>query len=353
MVKGSLKMMEVEMPTAGEGEVLVRVIRVGLDGTDKDIGEGLYGSAPRGSDYLIVGHESFGVVEEIGDGVASVGPGDRVVATVRRPDGCANCNAGESDFCITGNYTERGIRGAHGYLCEYYVEKEGNLVKIPDMIKAQAVMLEPLSIVEKAIMQVYRIQQRMDWWEPRSAIVFGTGVVGLLCATLLRHRGIAVTSVDRTDRHEVKDFFYKELGITHMNSKTVSGAIADKVGRADIVVELTGNPMVVKEAISSCSINGICCLLSVTGGTYTDTLDISRWNYDMVLGNRVVFGSVNSNKKHFLQGVSDMVEIEKGHQGLLPKLITNRIAALDDFVSYDVLNAKGALKTVIEVGKDG
>src|ERR1041385_8759585 len=65
--------------------VIVRVVRVGVDGTDKEINAAEYGQAPPGYDFLIIGHESFGQVEAVGPSVTEVKPGDYVVATVRRP----------------------------------------------------------------------------------------------------------------------------------------------------------------------------------------------------------------------------------------------------------------------------
>lgn len=344
-VKGSIRMIDADKPSPGPGEALVRVIRVGLDGTDREIGSALYGEAPGGSDRLIVGHESFGVVEKVGGKVSGIKPGDRVVATVRRPDSCINCAAGQSDFCLTGNYTERGIKGANGYMCEYYTESEDYLVAIPDAVREQAVLLEPLSIAEKAVTQLFKIQERM-LWKPRTAAVFGTGVMGLLASILLRQRGLDVTSIDRTETNPVKDALYGEFGLTH----AVSGGAA-KTGKADVVLELTGNPKAVEAAMSACGTNGVCCLLSVTGGSFSESVDVGKWNYGMVLGNRLVFGSANSNKGHFLQGVADMLEIERSHPGELARLITRRLK-MEEFTSYDILDDKKELKTVIEISED-
>src|ERR1700756_2361562 len=72
-----------EVP-GGRG-VLVRVLRVGIDGTDREINAAEYGAAPPGDDYLILGHESFGRVEAVGSDVTELAPGDYVVASVRRP----------------------------------------------------------------------------------------------------------------------------------------------------------------------------------------------------------------------------------------------------------------------------
>ncbi len=112
--KRSAVLWEAPAPLYGPQEVLVRVIDVGVDATDAEIDEGLYGEAPPGEDFLIIGHESLGRVERVGTAVRELRRGDLVVATVRRPGRCLNCRIGESDMCRDGDYAERGIRGAHG-----------------------------------------------------------------------------------------------------------------------------------------------------------------------------------------------------------------------------------------------
>src|SRR6185503_16383157 len=74
----------VEDVPGGRG-VLVKVLRVGVDGTDREINAAEYGAAPPGYDFLVLGHEGFGRVEEVGHAVTELAPGDQVVATVRRP----------------------------------------------------------------------------------------------------------------------------------------------------------------------------------------------------------------------------------------------------------------------------
>ncbi|MCA9269887.1 MAG: alcohol dehydrogenase catalytic domain-containing protein, partial [Planctomycetales bacterium] len=78
--------------------VLVKVLKVGVDATDREINEALYGAAPPGDDFLVLGHESFGVVEEVGPQVTSVKPGDYVTATVRRPGGSIYDQIGTYDM---------------------------------------------------------------------------------------------------------------------------------------------------------------------------------------------------------------------------------------------------------------
>lgn len=344
--KGSFKIIEAEVPEISENEVLVKVNMLGLDGTDKELGEGLYGEAPAGSEYLIPGHESIGTVEKVGSAVNGISVGDTVVATVRRPDDCINCKSGESDMCIKGDYLERGIKGENGYMAEYYKEKQEYLVKIPSEIASVAVMLEPFSIAEKAVKQVFEAQKRMVW-QPKSAVVLGTGTVGLFAAMILRLNNIEVVSVDRTESNVIKDNIYSKMGITHINSSNIPiKKLPDELKkRIDIVIELTGSPKAVASALNLPSINGVLCLLSVTGESYSENLDIGKFNYNMVLGNKLVLGSVNSNILHFIKGVQDMAAIESQHPGLLGTMITRKIK-LEDF-NYSMLDDREQIKNII------
>src|SRR5499425_433248 len=109
-----------EVPS-GRG-VLVKLLRVGVDGTDKEINAAEYGAAPSGDDFLIIGHESFGIVEEVGPNVTEFQRGDFVVATVRRPGTSIYDQIGTYDMTTDDTYFERGINLRHGYLTEYYVD---------------------------------------------------------------------------------------------------------------------------------------------------------------------------------------------------------------------------------------
>src|SRR5437588_926609 len=200
----STRLREVPKPTLdsvpeGRG-VLVKLIRVGIDGTDKELQEGLYGAPPPGDDFLIEGHESFGQIESIGPNVHELQPGDFVVATVRRPGSSIYDRIGEYDFTTDDVYYERGINLLHGFLTEYYVDQPEYIVRIPSGLKDVAVLLEPTSIVEKGIAQAFEIQRRLKVWEPRRALVMGAGSIGLLAALALTLRGIQVTALAKTPK---------------------------------------------------------------------------------------------------------------------------------------------------------
>src|SRR5262245_28347859 len=177
--------------------VLVKVLKVGVDGTDREINAAEYGRAPEGYDFLVIGHESFGRVEEVGPNVSFLRPGDYVVATVRRPGRSLYDAIGLQDMTTDNEYYERGINLRHGYLTEYYVEDEEFVVKVSKGLKDVGVLLEPMTVAQKGITQAFEIQRRLRVWRPKRAAVMGTGTLGPLASLVLRLRGLDVTGFVR------------------------------------------------------------------------------------------------------------------------------------------------------------
>ena len=253
-----------EVP-AGRG-VLVRVLRVGVDGTDKEINAAEYGAAPAGSDVLVIGHEGFGVVEAVGNNVAEVVPGDYVVATVRRPGTSAYDAIGLQDMTTDDTYFERGINLRHGYLSESYVDSADYMVKVPQRLREVGVLLEPASVAEKAIFQAWEIQRRLRVWRPRKAAVLGTGTLGLLASLFLRVRGLEVVAVGRTERPYRNADLLEEIGVTYASTHdTTLTDLAGRHGPFDFILEGTGQSQLVFEAMDVLGKNGALAMVSVTG----------------------------------------------------------------------------------------
>src|SRR2546423_6109592 len=263
---GSAQQLELPKPRLETGMALMRVLEVGIDGTDTEINNGEYGEAPPGSYVLVIGHEALSVVDAGGEGVAVFQPGDLVVSTVRRPDDCPNCRAGESDMCVFGNYTERGIKGAHGYMGEYYSETPAFMVKIPAPLRPFAVLLEPLSIVEKAISQAWKIQERM-LWSPKRAVVLGAGPIGILATLLLRLRGLDVYVYAKSAPETLQGRILTSLGARYESAADhpVAG-IKDELGQIDFILEGTGNSEVAFAAMAQLGTNGVLCLIGLSAG---------------------------------------------------------------------------------------
>jgi threonine dehydrogenase-like Zn-dependent dehydrogenase len=333
-------------PSPAPGDVVVRVLEAGVCGTDVEIHEGDYGEAPAGSPFLILGHENLGVVESSPAG-AHVQPGDLVVATVRRPcpDLCPPCASGQNDMCTTGNFKERGIRGLHGFMSERYTESPDYLVKLPSQLQPFAVLMEPMSVVQKGIDHAYRIQQRLSW-EPRTAVVLGAGPVGILAAASLRLRGLDVTVAAREVEGSAKDRLLGEAGIRYVSTATVPlEELARTTGPIDIAFEATGATPVVFPAMRLLGPDGVCILSSVTGGSTAISVDLATWNREMVLGNRVVFGTVNAGRRHFESGARDLESAEARLPGWLSRLITRRLPFTD--VAQALVRRHEDIKTVL------
>ena len=327
--KDSIKIISVNEPAIeSEDEVLVKVIDAGVCRTDIEIRDGLYGEAPRGCDYLILGHESLGLVESVGKNVKSLSIGDYVVRTVRRKcvDNCVNCKKSLIDMCTTGNYSEVGIKGLHGVMVEKYVDKEEYLVKIPVEHADVGVLLEPLSVVEKAVCQAYKIQERLVW-QPQRALVLGAGPIGLLQAFITRLEGWDTYVIAKSKKGNLKSQIVEEIGAKYISTyeKDINEVLKG-FRPFDFILEATGVAHVIPSAWRVLNNNGVFCLSSITGGRNTVPFPINEINLETVLGNKILFGTVNSNKQDYRRGVKRFSQIKAKWSGLLEQLITKRLS---------------------------
>ena len=334
--------------------VLVKVLRVGVDGTDKEINAAEYGAAPPGFDYLIIGHEGFGRVEAVGPNVTELKPGDYVVATVRRPGKSIYDLIGTNDMTTDDTYYERGINLRHGYLTEYYVDDAEFIVKVPQGLKQVGVLLEPTTVVEKGIYQAYEIQRRLKVWKPRKAAVMGAGTIGLLATLVLRLRGLDVTTFARTPKPYLNADLIEELGARYVpTNKTPIKEAAEMHGPFDLILEATGNSGVVFDSMQALGKNGVLVLTSVTGGDRKIEIPADRINLDFVLGNKVMVGSVNANREYFELGVRDLSQAALEYPGWLEKLLTDPVKGLEkyDELFKKLTSANGSIKVFCEVAE--
>jgi threonine dehydrogenase-like Zn-dependent dehydrogenase len=235
-------------------------------------------------------------------------------------------------MCLYGKYTERGIKGAHGYMGEYYAETPAFMVKIPPVLRPFAVLLEPISIVEKVTYQAWKIQERM-LWEPKRAVVLGAGPIGILGTILLRLRGLEVHVYAKSPEDTLQGRILASLGARYESvaDHPVAG-IKEELGQVDFILEATGSSAVAFEAMAQLGINGVLCLTGVSGGNRSIEIPADVINLQMVLGNRLAFGSVNANRRYFEMGVQHFQQAERQWPGIFERLITRRIP-FDDFTS--------------------
>ena len=322
----SLELRDIPEPPESEGSVLVDGLAIGLCGTDTEIVEAQYGSAPPGSDYLVLGHENLGQVSSAPEG-SGFTVGDHVVGFVRRPDPvpCAACAAGEWDMCKNGQYVEHGIAGLHGFGRERWRADPDAIVKLDASIGELGVLLEPTTIVAKAWEQIERIGPRA-FWAPRVAAITGAGPVGLLAALLATQHGYETHVFDRVTDGP-KPQLVADLGATyHSDSVPASGL------QPDIFIECTGVSSVILDVLGQSATDGIVCLTGVSDVGNSLPVDIGAINRNAVLHNGVIFGTVNANRRHYEQGIAALAAADKSW---LARLITRRVPLADFAQGFD------------------
>ena len=316
MKAGSVRFEEIQAPAPADGEVPVKILEVGVCRTDLEICDGLYGEPPAGASALVLGHEALGQLEN----------GALVVPMVRRScGGCANCLGGSQDMCSTGNFLERGIKGLNGMLCEFIAEAPRYLVPIAPAARHYAVLAEPMSVVAKGLRQAGLIQRRLAW-EPKRVLVLGAGPIGLLAALTCRTLGWEVVAAARKPAASLKADIARSCGASYIStSDTPVAELPGKCGLFDLVFEATGSSDVAFDCLGSTAVNGAVCLTSVTGGGARKTIPADKINCDLVLGNRVIFGTVNAGRQDFEDGLNYLARINAEFPDALRRLFTARI----------------------------
>jgi threonine dehydrogenase-like Zn-dependent dehydrogenase len=315
----SARLDDIPEPEPDDRSLLVRTLALGVCGTDREIVAAQHGSAPEGEQRLVLGHESLGVVEKApaGSGFAA---GDHVVGIVRRPDPvpCPACAGGEWDMCQNGRYTERGIKGRHGFGAERFRLDPAFAVKVDKRLGLHAVLLEPTSIVAKAWAHTDAIARRARTSAPKRLLVTGAGPIGLLAALLGHQRGLALHVFDRAEKGPKLDLT-AALGGTyhHGDVATVLREVAP-----DVVMECTGAPAVLRDTLAHVGVNGIICLAGLSSAGHAEPVDLGFVNRTMVLGNQVLFGAVNANRSHYEAAAQALSQAEPAW---LERLINRRV----------------------------
>jgi glucose 1-dehydrogenase len=337
--------------------VKVKVLRVGVDGTDKEINAAVYGAAPAGDDYLVTGHESFGIVVEVGPNVpTTIRPGTYVVSSVRRPGSSIYGKIGLQDFTTDDVYYERGINLLHGYLTEYYVEDHQYVFPLPSGLAEVGVLLEPTTVAEKGVNHAYEIQRRLKVWEPRSACILGSGTVGLLTALVARLRGLELTVYSLPQKPNRNAELIEELGGEYVSSQDSTLAeVAAERGPFDLMFDATGFSPIVWEAAEVLGKNGVLVLASITGGDRKVEINSDVINQGFVLGNKVMVGTVNASPNDFRSGVDDLIKAEAIYPGWLRQLLTHPISGLENYdeMIRTLTESRDAIKVYVEVAENG
>jgi threonine dehydrogenase-like Zn-dependent dehydrogenase len=346
-----------EPSIATQDEIKVRIIRVGICGTDREEVSGGRAEAPDGQTELVIGHEMFGQVVDAGSAVTRVKAGDYAVFTVRRGCGeCACCLMNRADMCQTGKYRERGIRRLDGYQTEFAVDQEQYIVRVPNELEPVGVLMEPLSVVEKAIDEALRVQivrcpdaaTTPDRFQGRRCLVAGLGPVGLLAAMVLQLRGGEVYGLDVVDANTARPKWLGEIGGTYIDGREVpADQVEKKIGAMDLVLDASGIAELEFNLLDALALNGVYVLTGIPGGDRPLQIPGAELVRQLVLDNQVMLGSVNAARGHFQMAADDLAQAQLRWGSLIAGLVTHRYS-LDRFAGLMDHHQPDAIKEVIE-----
>ena len=356
-----VRLVEQDIPRLLEpDQVMLRMLDIGICGTDKEICSFEYGTPPPGNGHLVIGHESVAEVERAGPAVRRFQPGDLVVPSVRRPcpdAGCLACRSGHQDYCYTGDFTERGIKEAHGYMAEYVVDHERYMNVVPPDMREIAVLAEPLTIAEKALTQIFwMMQRRPPWLDPEtpgeergqglSALVLGIGPVGLLGAMVLVTAGFTTYVYSRELPPSPRIDLVGAIGATYVSSQATTFAeLAEQIGNIDLIYEAVGHSHFALEALRVLGTNGIFVLTGVPGLQAFVEADPARLMRDMVLKNQVLLGTVNAGADAFASALRNLDRFRRRWPAAVGTLIAGRYPP--EQAPDLILGRPAGIKTVI------
>lgn len=349
-------------------EVKIRMIRVGIDGTDKSLLTHHLVDVSEGTDHLILGHEGYGQVVEVGQAVKTLTVGDKVVITVRRPCGiCEPCKQGQSDMCMTGLYTERGIHKDPGFLTEFVVEREPFVVPVPKGLESLAVWAEPFSILEKGMEQIALQLQRLPWgcshragydqvhWgHCKKALIFGFGPIGFTALALASLQGMETYVLERKDEESLKVRLLKAFGAAYLDSRRVTKEqIFSNAGPFDVIIEATGASKDALELIPAMNRDAIYLLTGVPRVSKEKVhIDADTIIRHIVRYNQIIIGTVNGNRRHFETALKDLTKLQKRYPDVMAKSITHRFKLKEYEQAFASIGDPESMKIVFEIGPE-
>jgi threonine dehydrogenase-like Zn-dependent dehydrogenase len=363
LTPGTTKIRLVDVPEPRLGtpeEIKVRVLRVGICGTDREEALGGRAMASKSGGDLVIGHEMLGKVTETGSAVTRVKPGDLAVLTVRRGCGdCLPCKLNRSDMCLTGRYRERGIWGMDGYQAEHAVDSEQYVVRVPDELESIGVLTEPLSVAEKAIDEAVRLQAARlpaaagspEWLRGRRCLVAGLGPIGLLAALALALRGAVVFGIDIVDAESARPRWLQRIGGTYVDARTVPPDMVESaLGDMELVFEATGVASLEFNLLDSLGVNGVYVLTGIPGGSRPLQVQGAELIRRLVLDNQVMVGSVNASQAHFQLAVDDLLRARYLWGDHVDRLVSHRLP-FQEFQQALTHHDSEEIKVVLEWGK--
>jgi len=315
-----LQVVDMPAPEVAAGELLLRITACGICGSDLT-------SYKRGLFIGVPGHEVAGVIEAIGDGVDGWRPGD---GAVLQPSGgcgaCDECRAGSYHRCIE-SLTGSGSTRPGGY-AELMAARADRLRRLPPGLEPEvACLAEPLSVAIHGI-------RRIGFASGEDAIVLGLGSIGLLATAALRWLGAGrVAGVDPVD---VRRDLASGLGAGSVFAR--AGDVRSEVDGAPVVLECSGRPEAIQQAIDLASPGGRVALLGIA------VAEVTVIPVFWITREITVSGSINSRQDDFEEALRLLAARPE-----VARIVTRRIALGEVPATFEaLLHPSGVGKVVID-----
>jgi L-iditol 2-dehydrogenase/threonine 3-dehydrogenase len=322
---GAIEMRTVPDAVAGKGEVLINVKRIGVCGSDVHVYHGKHPFV----DYPVVqGHEYFGVVKAVGDGVKGITPGMKVTATPQVTCGkCRPCKRGDYNICE--NLIVRGFK-APGAAQDLYAIEADKIVVLPDSFSPeQGAIVEPVAVAAHA-------SSRPGELRGKNVVVLGAGPIGNLVAQACICRGAAKVLV--TDVSDYRLEIAQQVGI-HMVSNAQKETLAEASKRAfgtegfDILLEAVGSAATMDQAITTIGKGGTIIVVGVFGSK--PPIDMARVGEHELR----MIGSLMYRREDYEQAVTWI-----GSSAIKTKPLESEHFALERYLdAYRYIDKKGEL----------
>jgi L-iditol 2-dehydrogenase len=251
---GKIEFKEIDPPQPRKGEVLLKIQRIGVCGSDLHV---WHGKHPYTKYPVIQGHEYSATVAEIGKGVKNISIGDKVTAIPQIVCGkCGPCKRG--DYHICENLKVEGFQ-APGVAQDYFVTKVEKIVVLPSNFSyEQGAFVEPVSVAVHAVRRIENIKDKR-------AVVFGAGPIGNLVAQVLQAYGAKVLITDLSD-HRIK--IAEKCGIKNTfntKDKKTSDAVKENLGLEgfNLAFECVGVEPTMRNAIENIEKGGKIVVVGV------------------------------------------------------------------------------------------
>ncbi|HUY41181.1 MAG TPA: L-threonine 3-dehydrogenase [Candidatus Dormibacteraeota bacterium] len=332
-------MQEVPVPSIGPTDVLIRVDKVGICGTDYHIYVWDHWAQERVHPPCIIGHEFMGCVEAVGDAVRAVRVGDRVSGEGHIADlTCFLCRTGQAHIC------ERlKIIGVDrdGAFAEYIAMPEYNVWKldpaIPDVVAA---VLDPLGNAVHTVMAA--------GVSTRSVAITGVGSIGLMAIPVARAAGAA--SVFAIDVNQAKLSLAKRLGADRTFLASQPGLVEEiraltNGDGVDVLLEMSGSGAAIDSGLQMVRNGGTAALLGIPSD-----------NVNLNLAERIIFKGLTvlgvNGRLMFETWYQTQALLKSGRIDLRP-IITHTLPLAEYGEAFELMRTGAAAKIVLDVGGPG